>query len=158
MNAARMGLSFLVIASCCTPACAPAAGQRQFSLPELAVRDVALGELEDGKSIQLEAWVSFAGELKLYDSQEAADMGLVYPYCISASFADYDLNRNPKLRDKRMRVTGTILRRERAESRPDSIQTMAVAGGVIFANSCYGPYLLRIETVEELEASASQTS
>jgi hypothetical protein len=107
--------------------------------------------LEDGRSIQLEAWVRFSGELRLYDSQEAADLDLIYPYCISGSFPDYALNRNPRWHDKRVRVTGTVLLPDEPSRDPNTIQTMQVADGILFANGCWGRYVLKIEKIEELD-------
>jgi hypothetical protein len=127
--------------------CSTAAAQRKVELPELAVRG---SDFEEGKRIQLDAWVKLAGEVELYDTRRAADLDLVYPYCISASFADYSKNYSPNLEGKRVRASGVIYRPEPTRSDATHIQTQQIAHGIIFANNCFGPYLLAIESMEEV--------
>lgn len=126
--------------------CSPASG-RDFPLPELAVLH-ATGGLSDGQSVELNVWVRAAGELMLFDSPKARRLGLVFPYCVSAGLAPHLRNRRPQEFDgKQLRVKGTLLRYRPHADRPDELSTMSIIDGMAFKNWCFGPYVLRIDSV-----------
>jgi hypothetical protein len=132
------------IGSCC------GAQAKDVPLPQIAVRDVALGEFREGKSIQLDAYAKYSGELLLFDSKETADLGLVYPYCISANSPSATETEKREYDHKRVRVSGTLARYERAKPELNTIQTLAVIEGMVFGNWCYGPYVLKIDKIVAL--------
>ena len=120
---------------------------RDVPVPKIAVRDVALGEFQEGKSIQLEAYAKYSGELLLFDSRKVANLGLVYPYCISANSLTATDAEKREFDHKQVQVSGTLMRFEPIKPTSTIIQTLAVIDGMTFGNWCFGPYVLKIDSI-----------
>lgn len=117
------GLVVLAAVSLCLPDAAPA---REVPLPLLAMRDRAPSEIKAGQAIKLDALARYSyEELRLFHSDRGEQLDLIYPYCISANAAGLDYPDRQALDGKWVRVG--------------------------FRNDCFGPYVVRIETIEEID-------
>jgi hypothetical protein len=115
--------------------------------PEIAVRDLVFGDIEAGRTIEIEAYAIYAGELLLFDSQTAADHQLIYPYCLSANSHELDSEDRRSFHGKWVRVMGTFVAKDKYDDPPNSIRTMGSADGLAFPNQCWSPFMLRIEQI-----------
>jgi hypothetical protein len=87
----------------------------------------------------------------LYESEEAAEHNLVYPYCISANSLVLQDAEKRDFADRWVRVEGMVLEEDRHEPEPNTIRTLSSADGMMFGNWCYGPYVLRIESIAPIK-------
>jgi hypothetical protein len=116
----------------------------EVPLPSHAIHVAKSTEL-DGQQVEMEGWVRFHGEILLFDSRSAMKIGLVYPYCISASGSPSVLFRGKALDKQHVRVSGTLRRYPQGTDDPATISTSTTINGMWFKNWCFGPYVLEID-------------
>lgn len=145
MRATRSSLGIVCAVALCSPALA-----RDVPIPKIAIKDFVQGEFHDGKAVELEGYVKYAGEILLFDSREAAKQSLIYPYCISANFPSTATAETRAFDRKRVKVSGRLFQDHRVEPEPNTIQTYAVIEGTPFKNWCLGPYVLKIDEITVL--------
>ena len=83
----------------------------------------------------------------LFDSERAEELGLVYPYCISSNSRSLTQAEMRSYDHKRVRVRGTVLSYEQPKVGPNTIQTLATVDGMVFANWCFGHFVLKIDSI-----------
>jgi hypothetical protein len=127
-----------------------AAQAREVPLPLIALRDRVPGEIKAGQTIEFDALARYRGEeLKLFHSERGEQFDLIYPYCISANGHDLDYADRQALVGKWVRVAGTLIEADELATKwglflvsDDDLQ---------FHNDCFGAYVLRIETIAEID-------
>ena len=99
--------------------------------------------------IDLEGWLSTSGEPTLYDSQEARNHHLIYPYCVTL----IDPGNEHQLSDlngDHVIVSGLMVSKSDLSEPVDeerSLSTGSVYDGAIVDNYCSGRFLIRIEAI-----------
>jgi len=143
----RLGLPILIAASL---SLSQPAGARGAPLPLIALQDRAPAQLRAGQPIEFDALARYMfGELQLFDSQQGADLELVYPYCISGNAQSLSYPAKEALDRKWVRVRGTL--ESAHDLKSDRGTDYASSDGLSFRNDCFGAYVLRIERIEEID-------
>lgn len=131
----------------CLSVATAAQGQAQdVSPPHLAMRAIAGPEPAPGQSITLDFYTELSWDLRLFDSRRAAELGLLYPYCINANSPEWDNEDKIALNRKWVRVTGTFAERP-ATYDPRGTEI----NGARYSNDCFGPLVLELQSAEVLD-------
>jgi len=97
--------------------------------------------------VDMSGWLSFQGEIVIYDSLPALDLDLVYPYCVSGLLAP-DLNIPAKRLDrKKVSVHAQRFEYTSLQDEPGAMPTRKLLKGRIIANGCQGRYVLYITKI-----------
>jgi hypothetical protein len=133
-------------------ALAPALQAQDVPSPQIAMREMAGQNHSAGQPFSIDAYAEYGWEeVRLYDSLRAAELGLVYPYCISAVSREWDYPARQALDGKWVRVTGTLFARPTPQRFGGGFLMQGEADGLRFRNDCLGPSLLNVQSVEVLD-------
>jgi hypothetical protein len=139
------GRYLICLACASSTACAPVQLSRDSM--HRPVIDTILSERSEA---ELSGWLSYRGEIAIYDSLEALRLGLVYPYAV-CGVVDPNLNLSTKQLDgRKVRVTVERFEWNSLSREAGDIPTRRMLNGQFVNNGCYGRYVIYVKqlTVE----------